>query len=205
MRAGVAAQIVLGALHVRDSPVAALAEGDAHRWGEPGTNGQHAFYQLIHQGTRIIPCDFIAPIETHNPLGNHHDILLANFFAQTEALMKGKTAEEVRAELAKKGVTNEALVAHRTFTGNRPTSSFMVQKLTPRTLGRLLALYEHKIFVQGVIWNINSFDQWGVELGKQLASAILPELSSPGEVCSHDASTNALINHYKHHRKVCTP
>ncbi|HRI49475.1 MAG TPA: glucose-6-phosphate isomerase [Pseudomonadota bacterium] len=174
-------------------------------WGEPGTNGQHAFYQLIHQGTRIIPCDFIAPIETHNPLGNHHDILLANFFAQTEALMKGKTAEEVRAELAKKGVTNEALVAHRTFTGNRPTSSFMVQKLTPRTLGRLLALYEHKIFVQGVIWNINSFDQWGVELGKQLASAILPELSSPGEVCSHDASTNALINHYKHHRKVCTP
>ena len=174
-------------------------------WGEPGTNGQHAFYQLIHQGTRIIPCDFIAPIDTHNPIGNHHDILLANFFAQTEALMKGKTSEEVRGELAKKGITNEPLVAHRTFTGNRPTSSFMVQKLTPRTLGRLIAMYEHKIFVQGVIWNINSFDQWGVELGKQLASAILPELSSPGEVCSHDGSTNALINHYKHNRKRGTP
>jgi glucose-6-phosphate isomerase len=173
-------------------------------WGEPGTNGQHAFYQLIHQGTRLIPCDFIAPVETFNPLGNHHDILLANFFAQTEALMKGKTPEEVRAELvaAKTPADRiEALVPHKTFTGNRPTTSIMVQKVTPRTLGSLIALYEHKIFVQGIVWDIYSFDQWGVELGKQLASKILPELEGTAKVSTHDSSTNGLINRYKAHRK----
>ncbi|HUZ77938.1 MAG TPA: glucose-6-phosphate isomerase [Chloroflexota bacterium] len=172
-------------------------------WGEPGTNGQHAFYQLIHQGTRIIPADFIAPIETHNPLGQHHPILLSNFFAQTEALMKGKTEEEVRAELAAEGLSGERLeklVPHKLFTGNRPTNSIMVQKLTPRSLGMLIALYEHKIFVQGMIWNINSFDQWGVELGKQLARAIQPELEGSATITSHDSSTNGLINYYKAHR-----
>jgi glucose-6-phosphate isomerase len=167
-------------------------------WGEPGTNGQHAFYQLIHQGTRVIPCDFLAPARSHNALGQHHEILMANFFAQTEALMRGKTAEEVRAELANAGTENrEDLVAHRTFTGNRPTSSFMFTKLTPRTLGRLIALYEHKVFVQGVIWNVNSFDQWGVELGKQLAKTIFRELEDSSDVSTHDSSTNALINYYK--------
>jgi len=167
-------------------------------WGEPGTNGQHAFYQLIHQGTRLIPCDFLAPARSHNPLGRHHEILMANFFAQTEALMRGKTAEEVRAELANAGIENrEDLVAHKTFTGNRPTSSFLFTKLTPRTLGRLIALYEHKVFVQGVIWNVNSFDQWGVELGKQLANTIYGELDSFDDERSHDASTNGLINYYK--------
>ncbi|MGE3165003.1 MAG: glucose-6-phosphate isomerase [Planctomycetota bacterium] len=172
-------------------------------WGEPGTNGQHAFYQLIHQGTRMIPCDFIAPVHSQNPLGRQHEILLANFFAQTEALMRGKTGEEVRVELAKQGVTNRPdLVAHKTFSGNRPTNSILFDRLTPRTLGRLLALYEHKIFVQGAIWNINSFDQWGVELGKQLANAILPELAGPEVVTSHDPSTNGLINHYKARRTV---
>ncbi len=173
-------------------------------WGEPGTNGQHAFYQLIHQGTKIIPCDFLAPVESQNPLGKHHDILLSNFFAQTEALMRGKTADEVRAELAAGGMSGaklEALILHKVFTGNRPTNSILFQKLTPRTLGRLIALYEHKIFTQGIIWNINSFDQWGVELGKQLAKAILPELDAPGEVASHDSSTNGLINDYKKRRK----
>ena len=171
-------------------------------WGEPGTNGQHAFYQLIHQGTRLIPCDFIAPIHSQNELGQHHDILMANFFAQTEALMVGKTAEQVRAELADAGLADrEDLVAHKTFTGNRPTTSILVDKLDAKTLGRLVALYEHKIFVQGIVWNINSFDQWGVELGKQLAKAILPELTTSGPVHSHDASTNALINHYKRERK----
>jgi glucose-6-phosphate isomerase len=172
-------------------------------WGEPGTNGQHAFYQLIHQGTRLIPADFIAPIETHNPLGRHHEILLANFFAQTEALMKGKTPDEVRAELVaahRPADQIEALVPHKTFTGNRPTTSIVVQKLTPRTLGSLIAMYEHKIFVQGIIWNIYSFDQWGVELGKQLASRILPELQGAAPVSSHDASTNGLINLYKSRR-----
>ena len=172
-------------------------------WGEPGTNGQHAFYQLIHQGTKIIPCDFLAPVETQNPVGKHHDILLSNFFAQTEALMKGKTADEVRKELEASGMSGaelEALVPHKVFTGNRPTNSILFQKLTPRTLGRLIALYEHKIFTQGIIWNINSFDQWGVELGKQLAKAILPELDAPGEVASHDSSTNGLINDYKKRR-----
>ncbi len=175
-------------------------------WGEPGTNGQHAFYQLIHQGTRLIPCDFLAAMESHNPIGRHHDILIANFLAQTEALMRGKTADEVRAELAKKGVTGrEDLVAHRTFGGNRPTSSILYTKLVPRTLGRLVALYEHKIFVQGAIWNINSFDQWGVELGKQLASAILAELDGDADATGHDGSTNALINLYKSHHKRHRP
>lgn len=171
-------------------------------WGEPGTNGQHAFYQLIHQGTRVIPCDFIAPIHTQNPLGRHHDILMANFFAQTEALMVGRGADEVRAELqAAGGEVREDLVTHRTFTGNRPTSSFLVDKITPSTLGKLIALYEHKIFVQGIIWNINSFDQWGVELGKKLARTILAELEADGEVTTHDHSTNALINQYKKTRR----
>jgi glucose-6-phosphate isomerase len=173
-------------------------------WGEPGTNGQHAFYQLIHQGTRLIPCDFIAPIESHNPLGRHHELLLANFFAQTEALMRGKTVDEARAELVAASTPAadlEALAVHKSFPGNRPTSSLMMQKVTPFSLGRLVALYEHKIFVQGAIWNINSFDQWGVELGKQLASKIIPELDGKAEVSSHDASTNGLINHYKQKRK----
>ena len=169
-------------------------------WGEPGTNGQHAFYQLIHQGTRLIPADFIAPVETHNPLGNHHAILLANYFAQTEALMKGKTTAEAKAELvAAKTPADQidALAVHKTFTGNRPTTSILIQKITPRTLGSLIAMYEHKIFVQGIVWDIYSFDQWGVELGKQLASKILPELEGPAEVASHDASTNGLINRFK--------
>lgn len=161
-------------------------------WGEPGTNGQHAFYQLIHQGTKVIPCDFIAPAISHNPLGDHHPKLLSNFFAQTEALMNGKTVEEVKAE-----GTAEELVPFKVFTGNRPTNSFLLKQITPRSLGSLIALYEHKIFVQGVIWNIYSFDQWGVELGKQLANKILPELKDDAEVSSHDTSTNGLINAYK--------
>jgi glucose-6-phosphate isomerase len=172
-------------------------------WGEPGTNGQHAFYQLIHQGTRTIPCDFIAPIESHNPSGPHHAILLANFFAQTEALMKGKSPDEARAELAATGLSAHRiaqLVPHKTFAGNRPTTSIVVQKITPRTLGSLIAMYEHKIFVQGIVWNIYSFDQWGVELGKQLASKILPELDGDAPVTSHDSSTNGLINVYKARR-----
>jgi glucose-6-phosphate isomerase len=173
-------------------------------WGEPGTNGQHAFYQLIHQGTKLVPCDFLAPVETQNPVGEHHDILLSNFFAQTEALMKGKTAEEVREELKGAKMAPEALdklVPQKVFQGNKPSNSIMFQKLTPRTLGSLIALYEHKIFTQGVVWNINSFDQWGVELGKQLAKAILPELKGTGTVSSHDASTNGLINYFKQNRK----
>ena len=173
-------------------------------WGEPGTNGQHGFYQLIHQGTRLVPCDFIAPIESHNPLGRHHDILLANFFAQTEALMRGKTEAEARAELVASAMSKERvdlLTPHKVFPGNRPTTSILVQKVTPRTLGALIAAYEHKIFVQGIVWNINSFDQWGVELGKQLANAILPELESTGaRVTTHDASTNGLIDLYKSRR-----
>jgi glucose-6-phosphate isomerase len=172
-------------------------------WGEPGTNGQHAFYQLIHQGTKLVPCDFLAPVESQNPLGEHHAILLSNFFAQTEALMRGKTPDEVRAELKGQKLSAEELeklVPQKTFPGNRPTNSILFQKLTPRTLGSLIALYEHKIFTQGVIWNINSFDQWGVELGKQLAKVIEPELKAPGPVSSHDASTNGLINYYKEHR-----
>jgi glucose-6-phosphate isomerase len=172
-------------------------------WGEPGTNGQHAFYQLIHQGTQPVPADFLAPIETQNPLGEHHLILLSNFFAQTEALMRGKTAAEVRRELEKDGLQGEVLeklVPHKIFTGNRPTNSILFHELTPKTLGVLIALYEHKIFTQGIIWNINSFDQWGVELGKQLAKAILPELEKPDVVSSHDSSTNGLINHFKDYR-----
>ena len=172
-------------------------------WGQPGTNGQHAFYQLIHQGTKLIPCDFLAPAQSHNPVGQHHAILLSNFFAQTEALAMGKTADEVRAELTKQGVSGEKLaqlVEAKTFTGNRPTNSFLFQKLTPATLGKLIALYEHKIFVQGVIWGINSFDQMGVELGKVLANAILPELADDAPISSHDSSTNALINYYKQMR-----
>ena len=172
-------------------------------WGEPGTNGQHAFYQLIHQGTKLIPCDFIAPVITHNPVGEHHKILLSNFFAQTEALMTGKTEAEVRRELQSAGISGEkleALVPHKVFEGNRPTNSIMFDKLDPRTLGMLIAMYEHKIHVQGAVWDINSYDQWGVELGKQLAKAILPELSDETPVHSHDASTNGLINHYKQRR-----
>jgi len=169
-------------------------------WGEPGTNGQHAFYQLIHQGTKLVPCDFLASVETFNPMGRHHDILLANFFAQTEALMKGKTEAEARAELEKEGLKGEALeklLPHKIFPGNRPTNSILVQRFDPRTLGALIALYEHKIFVQGAVWNINSYDQMGVELGKQLAKKIEPELEKAGPVTSHDSSTNLLINDYK--------
>lgn len=173
-------------------------------WGEPGTNGQHAFYQLIHQGTPLIPCDFIAPAVSHNPLGDHHPKLLSNFFAQTEALMNGKTAAEARVELEKTGVAAaaiEKLVPFKVFAGNKPTNSILVKALTPFTLGQLIAFYEHKIFVQGVIWNIFSFDQWGVELGKQLANQILPELQNDAPVSSHDSSTNGLINAYKKMRK----
>jgi len=169
-------------------------------WGQPGTNGQHAFYQLIHQGTKLIPCDFLAAAQSHNPRGDHHPILLSNYLAQTEALMKGKTTEEAAAELmaeGKSGPEMEKLAIHKTFPGNRPTNSFLYRKLTPAVLGSLIALYEHKIFTQGAIWDINSFDQWGVELGKQLAKVILPELKTDGEVDTHDASTNGLINTIK--------
>jgi len=169
-------------------------------WGEPGTNGQHAFYQLIHQGTKLIPCDFIAPAQSHNPIGDHHKKLLSNFFAQTEALMNGKTVKEVEEELKKQGMKEEDirfLLPFKVFSGNKPTNSILVKKITPRVLGSLIAMYEHKIFTQGVIWNIFSFDQWGVELGKQLANRILPELDDDCPVSSHDSSTNGLINAYK--------
>lgn len=167
-------------------------------WGEPGTNGQHAFYQLIHQGTVLIPCDFIAPAISHNPIGDHHQKLLSNFFAQTEALMNGKTRTEVDAELSGMSAADKEKIApFKVFEGNKPTNSFLIKKITPYTLGQLIALYEHKIFVQGVIWNIFSFDQWGVELGKQLANKILPELKAEGKISSHDSSTNGLINAYK--------
>ncbi|WP_118193524.1 glucose-6-phosphate isomerase [Albibacterium indicum] len=169
-------------------------------WGEPGTNGQHAFYQLIHQGTKLIPCDFIAPAQSHNPLGNHHTLLLSNYFAQTEALMNGKTEEEAIAELKKAGKSDieiKKLSPYKVFDGNRPSNSFLIKKITPRTLGTLIAFYEHKIFVQGIVWNIFSFDQWGVELGKQLAGKILPELENDLAVGSHDSSTNGLINQFK--------
>ena len=169
-------------------------------WGEPGTNGQHAFYQLIHQGTQLIPADFIAPAITHNKIGNHHTLLMSNFFAQTEALMNGKTKKEVDAELQKAGLSTEQinkLSPFKVFEGNRPTNSILVKQITPKTLGSLIAMYEHKIFVQGVIWNIFSYDQWGVELGKQLANSILPELESDQEINSHDSSTNGLINKFK--------
>lgn len=173
-------------------------------WGEPGTNGQHAFYQLIHQGTKLVPCDFLAPIDSKNPIGQHHAILLSNFFAQTEALMLGKTAQEVRHELEAEGLQGdalEALLPHKVFAGNKPTNSILFQRLTPHTLGSLIAMYEHKIFVQSVIWNVNAYDQWGVELGKALARKIYPELILDDEVSSHDVSTNGLINYYKAHRK----
>ncbi|PRL67293.1 glucose-6-phosphate isomerase [Haemophilus influenzae] len=172
-------------------------------WGEPGTNGQHAFYQLIHQGTTLIPCDFIAPAQTHNPLADHHNKLLSNFFAQTEALAFGKTKEEVEAEFIKAGKSLDDvknIVPFKVFTGNKPTNSILVQKITPFTLGALIAMYEHKIFVQGVIFNIFSFDQWGVELGKQLANRILPELADSEKIESHDSSTNGLINQFKEWR-----
>lgn len=172
-------------------------------WGEPGTNGQHSFYQLIHQGTKLIPCDFIAPAISHNPVGDHHMILLSNFFAQTEALMKGKTMDEVIRELKAAGKSEdeiERIAPFKVFQGNRPTNSILVKRIAPRTLGSLIAMYEHKIFVQGVIWNIYSFDQWGVELGKQLANKILPELADNNDVTTHDASTNGLINAYKEMR-----
>jgi len=169
-------------------------------WGEPGTNGQHAFYQLIHQGTKLIPCDFLAPAKSHNPIGQHHNLLIANFLAQTEALMKGKTEEEVRAELADSGLSADQLdklVPAKLFEGNRPSNSFLFKELTPETLGSLIALFEHKIFTQGAIWEINSFDQWGVELGKQLAKVIVPELEGDESISSHDSSTNGLINYFK--------
>lgn len=169
-------------------------------WGEPGTNGQHAFYQLIHQGTKLIPCDFIAPAISHNPASDHHQKLMSNFFAQTEALAFGKDEATVKAEFAKAGKSEEeaaTLAPFKVFEGNRPTNSILVKQITPRTLGNLIAMYEHKIFVQGVIWNIFSFDQWGVELGKQLANQILPELADDAAISSHDSSTNGLINAFK--------
>ena len=172
-------------------------------WGEPGTNGQHAFYQLIHQGTKLIPADFLAAAISHNPIGEHHQILLSNFFAQTEALLNGKTQKEVTADLKTTGKSDKEiskLLPHKLFEGNRPTNSILFKKLTPRVLGSLIAMYEHKIFTQGVVWNIFSFDQWGVELGKQLANKILPELSGDKPVDSHDGSTNGLINAYKQMR-----
>ena len=172
-------------------------------WGEPGTNGQHAFYQLIHQGTRMIPADFLAPLHSQNPLGEHHAILLANCFAQTEALMIGKTAAEARAELVAQGLRGdalEALLPHKIFAGNKPTNTLLFDKLDTHTLGMLIALYEHKVFVQSVVWNINPFDQWGVELGKQLAGKILPELRDPDVASQHDASTSGLINYFHQHR-----
>ncbi len=177
-------------------------------WGEPGTNGQHAFYQLIHQGTRMIPADFLAPVFSHNPIGDHHKILLSNFFAQTEALLKGKTREQVMDEMKKEGMHEDdirRLCPHKVFEGNRPTNSILFRKLTPRVLGSLIAMYEHKIFVQGVIWNIFSFDQWGVELGKQLAKKVLPELEGADPVASHDSSTNGLINAFKAWREEGSP
>ena len=172
-------------------------------WGEPGTNGQHAFYQLIHQGTKIIPADFLAPATSHNQIGEHHNILLSNFFAQTEALLNGKTREDVIEELKRDGKGDDEiqkLYPHKVFEGNRPTNSILFSKLTPKVLGNLIAMYEHKIFVQGVVWNIFSFDQWGVELGKQLAKKILPELGDDKQVDSHDSSTNGLINAFKEMR-----
>jgi len=172
-------------------------------WGQPGTRGQHAFYQLIHQGTRLVPCDFLVAAQSHNPIGDHHTVLVANCLAQTEALMKGRTSDETHAELIAQGYSGETLellTAAKTFEGNRPTNTFLYKKLTPETLGMLIALYEHKIFTQCAIWSINGFDQMGVELGKQLANAILPELSDDEPVTGHDSSTNGLINAYKRMR-----
>jgi glucose-6-phosphate isomerase len=166
-------------------------------WGEPGTNGQHAFYQLLHQGTRLVPCDFLAGIESHHAVGDHHRLLLANCFAQTEALMRGKNEDEVRAELTAQGLAGEALerlLPHKVFPGNRPSTTILYRKLGPRTVGMLLAMYEHKVFTMGAIWNVNSFDQWGVELGKQLAKRVDADLSAGAAAAAHDGSTNQLIN-----------
>ena len=174
-------------------------------WGEPGTNGQHAFYQLIHQGTKLIPCDFIAPAISHNPLPEHHDILLSNFFAQTQALAFGKNLAQVKKEMESSGADEakiEAIAPFRVFSGDRPSNSILIKKITPYTLGQLIAIYEHKIFTQGVIWNIYSFDQWGVEYGKQLANNILPELKNNSEVTKFDSSTNGLINAFKKAKKI---
>jgi glucose-6-phosphate isomerase len=171
-------------------------------WGQPGTNGQHAFFQLIHQGTKLIPSDFLAAAKSHYDLPDHHDILISNFLAQAEALMRGKTEEEVRQDLSHEPNLDDALIASKIFEGNKPSNSFLFKQLTPRTLGSLIAFYEHKIFVQGVIWNINSFDQMGVELGKVLAKAILPQLKNDEPVSNHDSSTNGLINTYKKLRKA---
>jgi glucose-6-phosphate isomerase len=174
-------------------------------WGQAGTNGQHAFYQLIHQGTRLIPSDFILPLNSHNPMGEHHNILVANAFAQTEALMMGRTEAEARVELESEGMAEDSiarLLPYKCFDGNRPTNTMLMDWLTPQTLGALIALYEHKIFVQGVIWNVNSFDQWGVELGKHLAGNIQKDMNAGTEVSSHDASTNGLINYYLSHLKA---
>jgi glucose-6-phosphate isomerase len=172
-------------------------------WGEPGTNGQHAFYQLIHQGTPLIPCDFIAPAISHNNIGDHHQKLMSNFFAQTEALMNGKKKDEVEIELSSMSDAERfKLTPFKVFEGNRPTNSFLIKKITPFELGKLISAYEHKIFVQGVLWNIFSFDQWGVELGKQLANKILPELLNDLDVQGHDSSTNGLINAYKSMKKA---
>jgi glucose-6-phosphate isomerase len=173
-------------------------------WGEPGTNGQHAFYQLIHQGTKLIPADFLAPALPLHNLPNHHHMLLSNFFAQTEALMNGKSEAEVRKELQAGGLAEDEIsriAPYKIFKGNRPTNSILYKKLTPEILGSLIAMYEHKIFVQGIIWNLFSFDQWGVELGKQLANKILPELENDQQISAHDPSTNHLINMYKSMRK----
>jgi glucose-6-phosphate isomerase len=174
-------------------------------WGEPGTNGQHAFFQLIHQGTKLIPCDFIAPVNSQNPIGDHHKKLLSNFFAQTEALMKGKTEEEAKLELQSDGYNESEiseLLPHKVFQGNKPTNSLFVKKITPKVLGSLIAMYEHKIYTQSLIWNVNAFDQWGVELGKQLAKVILPELVNQNKIESHDSSTNGLIQFYKKNREI---
>jgi glucose-6-phosphate isomerase len=170
-------------------------------WGQPGTNGQHAFFQSIHQGSKLIPCDFLAAANSHYKLPGHHDILISNFLAQPEALMNGLTAEEVKKKLPLSEQADEVLVASKVFEGNKPSNSFLFNKMTPKTLGSLLAFYEHKIFVQGIIWNINSFDQMGVELGKLLAKVILSELKNNEFITSHDSSTNALINRYKELRE----
>jgi glucose-6-phosphate isomerase len=183
--------------HVTLEGAAVAAATGPIYWGEPGTNGQHSFYQLIHQGTRLIPCDFIGFCQSLNPLGKHHDLLLANLFAQTEALAFGKTPAEVAAE-----GTPARLVPHRVFEGNRPTNTILAQRLTPHVLGVLVALYEHSVFTQGVIWNIDSFDQWGVELGKVLANRIVPELTSADDAkLAHDSSTNTLIRRYRRARQ----
>ncbi|MCI0707877.1 MAG: glucose-6-phosphate isomerase [Ignavibacteriae bacterium] len=171
-------------------------------WGEPGTNGQHAFFQLLHQGTKLIPADFLAPMQSHNPIGEHHAILISNIIAQTEALMRGRTEAEARKELAGMPAAElEKLLPHKVFPGNRPTNTIFFKKLTPRVLGSLITMYEHKIFVQGIIWQVNSFDQWGVELGKQLAKVILPELQGSAPISGHDSSTNALIEFYREQAK----